>query len=61
MAAWSALPVMRFPIPMRGNERDVNTLFSAGAGAFPIPMRGNEMRITRHRRVDTVVPDPHEG
>ena len=52
-----------FPIPMRGNERDLPTASSrARVARFPIPMRGNEIvDADGVWPAGTRVPNPHEG
>ena len=54
-----------FPIPMRGNEGELDLLFPSGDlgdAGFPIPMRGNEARTQETMpRILAQVSDPHEG
>ena len=56
--------LVKFPIPMRGNEYAYVAHLGQGVpiGGFPIPMRGNEshVRLEARNRND-VVSNPHEG
>ena len=42
MSAELLTPLLRFPIPMRGNEWHLDLESVPAVPEFPIPMRGNE-------------------
>ena len=51
-----------FPIPMRGNEMQIEAEMYSDPNLFPIPMRGNEnVRAWWLGPRPPGVSDPHEG
>ena len=57
----SPRPPLRFQIPMRGNELQVEAERDHLRSEFQIPMRGNERVCVREERREPTVSNPHEG